>query len=345
MPSAKEYDTLCISGGSVRGIYGLGALHYLSLKNKLNYVTNYIGTSIGSIICYLMAIGYSPMEIIIYICQFNILDQMKSFDIVELIRKKSLLDFYPIQKMIEDMTIDRIGEFLTFKQLKDKYNKVLVCTTYNYTHGKVEYINHETHPDIPCIVGLKMSCSVPLIFEPYRYMNSQYLDGGLADNFPLKYFDKDPHRIIGIFMSDIHNPNREPNDLDNDNLLGYITKIISVPYQELSVRTIGECEKNGRCEIVTIHNEIDFMNFNLSVTDKLNMFSAGYRSTRLKYEGPTEEEKMFELFEKIRQEEAEKKEPETPEEKINTEQIPTEVTQEKTVSNQSPDQQTEKKDE
>lgn len=60
----NDFDTLVISGGSVNGISALGALQYLRDNEYLNNIKTYIGTSSGAFICYLLAIGYTPVEII-----------------------------------------------------------------------------------------------------------------------------------------------------------------------------------------------------------------------------------------------------------------------------------------
>ena len=63
-----DFDTLVIAGGSSKGIVTLGALQYLYDNNIGKNINTYIGTSSGSIICFLLIIGYTPIEIIVYIC-------------------------------------------------------------------------------------------------------------------------------------------------------------------------------------------------------------------------------------------------------------------------------------
>ena len=64
----KVYEKLVISGGGIKGLSGLGALQYLEDNKLLESINTYIGTSIGGIILYLLAIGYKPIEIIVYFC-------------------------------------------------------------------------------------------------------------------------------------------------------------------------------------------------------------------------------------------------------------------------------------
>ncbi len=46
----------------MRGVYLLGALN--GLKIKINKISTFIGISSGSIICFLLSIGYTPYEIL-----------------------------------------------------------------------------------------------------------------------------------------------------------------------------------------------------------------------------------------------------------------------------------------
>ena len=63
-----DYDTLVLSGGSSKGILTLGALQYCYDNFLLNKIETYVGTSSGAIISFLLIIGYSPIEIMVYIC-------------------------------------------------------------------------------------------------------------------------------------------------------------------------------------------------------------------------------------------------------------------------------------
>ena len=49
-----HYDTLVLSGGSSKGIIILGCIQYLVDNYLLKGIETYIGTSVGSIICFLL---------------------------------------------------------------------------------------------------------------------------------------------------------------------------------------------------------------------------------------------------------------------------------------------------
>ena len=59
-----EYDTICMSGGGVKGFAFIGALDYLNKKKiiNINNIKNWVGTSIGSILAYAVVCGFSINE-------------------------------------------------------------------------------------------------------------------------------------------------------------------------------------------------------------------------------------------------------------------------------------------
>ena len=98
------------------------------------------------------------------------------------------------------MTISKIGYLPTMKDIYSKFGKKLIFATYNLCQSKTEYLSHETYPDLPCITALHMTANLPLIFEKFLYNGSYYIDGGLADNFPIDLADEQCQKIFGILL-------------------------------------------------------------------------------------------------------------------------------------------------
>jgi NTE family protein len=184
--SEKYYDTLVLSGASIKGFITLGALQYLYDISALKNIKTYVGTSSGSIISYLLIIGYTPIEILTYICTNQILEKMKNFNLSDMLNGKGACSFDIIQSHLEKMTISKIGYFPTLNDLYKNNGITLICSTYNFTENRGEYLSWETHPFLPCLTALRMSSNLPLIFEPYKYSNNLYVDGYISDNFPIE---------------------------------------------------------------------------------------------------------------------------------------------------------------
>ena len=57
-------DTLVLCGASINGIVLLGCLQYLHDKDCLQRIQNYVGTSSGGMLGYLLALRYTPIDIV-----------------------------------------------------------------------------------------------------------------------------------------------------------------------------------------------------------------------------------------------------------------------------------------
>jgi NTE family protein len=275
-----DYDTLVLSGGSSKGIMTLGALQYLYDNFLIKNVKNYIGTSAGAMICYLLAIGYTPIEIIVYICKNQLLEKMQHFNIVAMINGVGAVSFNNIHEHLEKMTIEKIGYLPTISDLKTKFEKTFICATYNITEDKTEYISAETHPELPCLIALRMSSNLPLIFENYKYGNSFYIDGGISDNFPIDIGDKIGKKVLGILLSSKkENFNNDPDV----NILEFIYKIMFIPISQITEHKI--LNSSEKCKIIRLNYEkLKFFNFNINSKEKLELFSFGYSFIKDKLE-------------------------------------------------------------
>jgi predicted acylesterase/phospholipase RssA len=272
----NKFDTLVLPGGSVKGIFILGALQYCYDNFLLTDVQNYIGTSSGAMSSFLLAIGYTPVEIITQICTSQIIERMQHFDIFAMINNLGATSFTNISEYLEKLTIDKIGYLPTFHDIKHKFNKNLVFVTYNLSKGEAEYLSYETHPTLPCLVAIRMTSNLPLIFENYKYGNNYYIDGGIVDNFSVDVAQKIGNRVLGI------NINFEKVTFStSDNVLDYIYKLIYIPIkQQQRIKLDNICRK--KCKLVGLSDKTNrtMFNFNLSSVEKLDMFSNGYRQCK-----------------------------------------------------------------
>lgn len=275
-----NFDTLVLSGGSTKGIIILGALQYLSDNFYLSEIKNFIGTSSGAIICFLLSIGYTPIEIMVYICTHQLLEKIQHFNIVAMINGCGASSFSSIYEQLEKITIEKIGYIPTFADLKNKYNVNFICATYNITENKTEYLSCENNPDLPCLIALRMSSNLPLIFENFKYGSNFYVDGGVSDNFAIDLGDKIGKKILGIYIeTDDKNNLKKENDM---NIIEYIYRLMFIPISQSTMFKINNV--SNKCKIVKLqNNKIRFFDFNINSVEKLNMFSSGYQEIKTNF--------------------------------------------------------------
>ena len=275
-----NYTTLVVSGGSTKGNIALGCLQYAWDQAYLDHVKTYVGTSIGSAITYLMAIGYSPREVMVYLCVNHVGAEFKHYNLAKVVNGEGAFSFDIIGKHMEKLTLDRCGRFFTLKDIYDIFGKKLIFPTYNMTKGCKEYLSIDTYPELPALIGVKMSSILPLIFEKFKYMGSTYIDGGIAANFAVEVANKPGEKVLGINMlpKQVGLSHEEENDM-----LSYINHIMFTPVLELIK---NQMEKKGEnCDIIQIiHKEANPLDFDLETKEKLTLFSKGYRHAKKFFE-------------------------------------------------------------
>jgi NTE family protein len=275
----SEYDTIVLSGGSINGIIILGSLQYLKDKNMINNIKIYAGTSIGAVLAYLLIIGYTPIEIIVYLCtNSHMFEKLKCFNIVNATRGEGAVSFSNISDELEKMTIDKIGKVMTMKDLETRFGKKLICVTYNTTKSCAEYLSPDTTPDLPCLTALRMTSNLPFVFETYKYGDSFYIDGGLSNNFPLDIGEKNGKKVLGLTLS-----YNMTEDNPHKNFLEFVYKLLYVPIDQATIHRI-ESKAQTTTVIVVKTGNMDFFNFNIGSKTKLEMFSKGYEDTKAFFE-------------------------------------------------------------
>ena len=269
-----SFNKLVISGGSTKGFVVLGSLQYIFDKQLLKTDT-YVGTSMGAMVGYLLSIGYSPTEIMVYICTKQIFNKISNMDINSMIEGNGATNFTPYTEL-EKMTIDKIGYLMTLGDLKKKFNKTLICCTYNFTKQKIEYLNPDDNSDMPCLTAIRMSSNLPFVFERFKYMDCFYIDGGVADNFPVQIVDDGKNNVLGI------NTFAEPKGekpTDKFQFLDHIYNVIFVPIYYNVQQKIKNVTDNCTVLNLPIKN-IKTFDFNLSNQQILDLFSQGYQLTK-----------------------------------------------------------------
>jgi len=275
---SKHYNALIISGGSIKGLAALGALQYLQDNGHLHHIQYYAGTSVGAMICFLLALGYTPEELMEYICVNQIIEKIREnrHSFTETISKKGIYNYKIIQDTLETLTLTKNSFIPTLEEFYTKTNQTLLFTTYNLTKQKKEYISHENYPNLSCLDAIRMSCNLPFIFEEFTYNQCDYIDGGLIDNFPITAFHslKKPIKKIKKIGVNLNYTAQIPQ---NNSILFKMYSILMVPILE------RECEKiKHHChnKIITVETGEKKFLFDISNQEKLNLFSIGFQTAK-----------------------------------------------------------------
>ena len=193
---------IALSGGGIRGIAHAGVLKALEDNNIRVDIIG--GTSAGSLVASLYAMGYSPYYIYILFKRYSDeLVQINSGPIISgignfMINKKSAFKGLKSGKNIET-----IYNKIAYKKGIKKVSQIampIVIPTVDITNSK-EYIitnkipeneeNKEQYiTDITVGKAVRASSSFPAVFCPCEFGNHAFMDGGALDNVPVSEVKK-----------------------------------------------------------------------------------------------------------------------------------------------------------
>lgn len=271
---SNKYNTLCLSGGGIKGFAFLGALKFLQ-ENKyidLNDINTFVGTSAGSIVSFLFSLGYSCNDLITFILEFNFTKLVPDSNIDILLEHHGIDTGEKIMLIIQNFLKEKLNiDDLTFEEHFKLTNKNIIFIGTNYTKGIEVAFSHKTHPDMSILKAIRISISVPIIFTPILYNDDYYVDGGLVNNFPIKYCD--PSTTLGIYIK-----YTVSNKMDN--IFTLAMGCLSIIANIISKK---DCSfQNDIYNIIEIENfNQEATNFNIDNSKKMKIINLGIKYAKL----------------------------------------------------------------
>lgn len=167
---------LVLSGGSTKLPLHVGALKALRGKHFDKIYSN----SAGSILAGLLAIGYDYDRIFRLIMDIDFPGLVHNSFIDKMGRAfGSSLSFVPADRV--EALYQKIFQNVEIGDV----NTDLYIMTHSLQDNTYKIISKDTYPNMPIWLAVRMSSSVPLLFNPVRYLGKLYVDGGLSKDFPV----------------------------------------------------------------------------------------------------------------------------------------------------------------
>ncbi len=246
---------LSLAGGGVKGAGHIGVLKAFEEKNiHIDYIS---GTSSGSIVSTLYAIGYKPEEIyhifkkyckeINYISIGNILKLA-----LGLIFKGEIL----IQGLNNGNKIEELMRKLCKAKGINNINQVkmpLLMPSVDLQNGKVYIFSSKKSrkpntdkviyiDDMDIAKAVRASCSYPGVFSPCKYKGRELIDGGIRENVPWKETKlMGADKVISVIFEE------ELKEYDYINIIEIVSSSIHFLSQELA-----DYEMYGADEVIKI---------------------------------------------------------------------------------------------
>lgn len=236
-----------LAGGGIRGIAHVGVLKALEEKNIK--VAAIAGTSAGSIIATLYAMGYSPYYIYLLFKRYardiiNIRSKPIINGITNFIRNNKigiagLSDGNEFEKMYDELARKK-----GFRLIGDIKMPLLVSAVdigeskeYIFTNcASRKNIKYNYITEIGIGRAVRASSSFPAIFCPCEYKNHIFMDGGVLNNLPTEELKK-------VYTGKIISVNFESDPVYNDyDIMNIIMKTLDIMGNKLSINSLKKSD-------------------------------------------------------------------------------------------------------
>lgn len=236
-----------LAGGGIRGIAHVGVLKALEEKNIK--VAAIAGTSAGSIIATLYAMGYSPYYIYLLFKRYardiiNIRSKPIINGITNFIRNNKigiagLSDGNEFEKMYDELARKK-----GFRLIGDIKMPLLVSAVdigeskeYIFTNcASRKNIKDNYITEIGIGRAVRASSSFPAIFCPCEYKNHIFMDGGVLNNLPTEELKK-------VYTGKIISVNFESDSVYNDyDIMNIIMKTLDIMGNKLSINSLKKSD-------------------------------------------------------------------------------------------------------
>lgn len=221
---------LVLSGGGPIMVQMLGALQELEHRGFIDMSTiqTMYGTSAGALLAVALALRFDWETLNDYILK-------RPWQDVFGIKIQQLLDAYSNKGIFGASVVEKC-----FKPLFDAKDISIQITLLEfYEWSKIELhlfafdvnayhvvrVSHKTHPDLPLLTAVQMTCALPVLMTPVFLDGQCLMDGGVACNYPLSFCVEDghaPNEILGL-----KNQTTAQTSLDEQsNLLDYLLNFL-----------------------------------------------------------------------------------------------------------------------
>ena len=262
---------IVFSGGGIRGLTYIGCLKALEEYNILKEVSIISGSSVGAVFALLIILGYTAQQLESLILELD-LEKFKditgesvlSFTInygIDTGNKLMRLISILIKKKTENSDITLLE---LYEMTKIKF--IITGTCVN-THS-TEYFSYESNPDMRVIDAIRITISIPLIYNAFHYNEMIYVDGGVLDNYPIHLFNEHKKNTLGFLIN-------AQEKLEPTNFTNYIIALLTCISKRLDkFQTVG-FEK----QTILLNINHNFINYSLTEAEKKNIVSIGYATT------------------------------------------------------------------
>lgn len=273
-----NFKNLVFEGGGVKGIAFAGALIELKNLNYLQNIQRVAGTSAGAITATLIAVGYTPEEILSIISKTDFSkfeDNTFLFirDIIRLIKRYGWNKGDKFSNWIGELIKQKTGSSdTTFAELKEKSKIDLFMVCSNISKQRAEVLSYETTPNLKIKDGVRMSMGIPVFFTSVSNENNDVMvDGAVTWNYPVNIFDN--VKYLDNILNCI------PSSFED----GYVFNYETLGFRVDSTTEINYAKNDWQTEPIDVKNIkkfiIGLMNFTMDMVNKKHLQADDWNRT------------------------------------------------------------------
>lgn len=298
----KSFQYACLfGGGAIRGAAYCGTLKAME---ELGINPNIIaGSSVGSIIAGLLAVGYNAKEVKEIFLQVNF----------ELFRDLQFAIGPQFALSKGEVFLDWIRELIEKKVYGEKYKKGshkavtfsdieknLVIITTDLSSFECKEFSKTDTPDFEIATAIRISCSMPGLMKPIEYNNRVLVDGDLQKSSPMwrlsKNLQPNNQRILEFRLEG----DFEGND---KNAIEYINSLYSYATAIATEFIMELYNKNDKYDYIVINTgDVNIVDFNMPAEKRENLIQIGYNQTMEYFNNvlPAKKDCLLKIYEEIK---------------------------------------------
>lgn len=228
---------IAFSGGGVKGAAHIGVLKALEENNI--HVDAVAGTSAGSIVAALYAMGYTTQEMINLFRYFakGMLRANPGEFVTNVRTGKGLRVEGALSSINIELAMQEVAKYKKLKNINELKIPIAIPTVDINTSKKYVFTNYNQEEDyyikdIEIAKAVRASSTYPVVYSPFDYKDFRFVDGGVLDNIPADEVKKlDVDKILTIKF--VLNENSKPRGMYN-----IAMKCVDTIYEGLSREAI-----------------------------------------------------------------------------------------------------------
>lgn len=221
-----------------------------------------VGTSGGSLIAAALASGYKPNAELVDVVKKTIPSKNRLVD-------PSVWALFTKWGFIKGDKIEKVLDKYFVKKLREAKIPLHIVTC-NIDRREMKVFSSANDPDMDLSLAVRASMSIPGVFVPVKLNGELHVDGGLAGNFLIDYFD-DKLEVIGVKFKSVRGK-YDPVK----NAFEYTSAVIDTM---LEANTAERIEDTPHHNVIMIESKHNGLNLNMTEADVLDMISEGYKAT------------------------------------------------------------------